>query len=84
MYRACVYRVLTVCDQRLMCAGPSSELLVCVPHRPSTLPVPWEEVLNGGGGGSESGQATPDADEYDMRLGQLQVRQRTVTSCNPL
>lgn len=48
---------------------------MCVPHRPSTLPVPWEEVLSGGGAGSESGQATPDADEYDMRLGQLQVWQ---------
>jgi hypothetical protein len=58
---------------------------VCVPHRPSALPVPWEEVLNGAGtGGSDSGHGTPDADEYDMRLGQLQVRRLFVWTLNGL
>ena len=45
-------------------AGP----LVCVPHRVQALPPLWEDAV------SDSGRATPEADDYEMRLGQLQVQ----------
>ncbi len=41
--------------------------LVCVPHRAPALPPPWEEA------GSDDGRGGPDADDFELRLSQLQV-----------